>query len=114
METKKNSKFKKIFAITYSTALVAFTTYAALDTFVIPRRMTTVSAAGKAQSTASATSDAAYSASYASTETYIAPGVKVSALDIYGTKTPLTAVYAAAGGVCFMLSLLSALHPRRA
>lgn len=36
------------------------------------------------------------------------------ALDIYGTKTPLTAVYAAAGGVCLMLSLLSALHPRRA
>lgn len=42
METEKNSKFKKIFAITYSTALVAFTTYAALDTFVIPKAYTVV------------------------------------------------------------------------
>ena len=35
------------------------------------------------------------------------------ALDIYGTKTPLTAVYAAAGGVTPILSLLSALFPGR-
>ena len=42
MEANKKNKFKMIFAITYSTALVAFTTYAALDTFVIPRAYTTV------------------------------------------------------------------------
>ena len=42
MEQKKNSKFRKIFVVAYSTALVGFTTYAALDTFVIPRTYTVV------------------------------------------------------------------------
>ncbi|MBQ6734708.1 MAG: phosphodiester glycosidase family protein [Lachnospiraceae bacterium] len=42
MEQKKNSKFRKVFVIAYSTALVGFTTYAALDTFVIPRTYTVV------------------------------------------------------------------------
>ncbi|MBR0092175.1 MAG: phosphodiester glycosidase family protein [Lachnospiraceae bacterium] len=42
METNKKSRFKKIFVIGYSTALVAFTTYAALDTFVIPKTYTVV------------------------------------------------------------------------
>ena len=42
MEQKRNGKFKKIFVIAYSTALIGFTTYAALDTFVIPKAYTVV------------------------------------------------------------------------